>query len=99
MVTCGHTNGSLLMPIRDAIRVTTKFKDFFKHWVTDPNHPYKINLGQLATLTVLKFYKRYQNSSEEEKKKLFEDLKQLKSEAETKGFLKNSKEISENENE
>jgi len=99
MVTCEHITGSLLMPIRDAIRVTKKFKDFFKHWVTDPNHPYKINLGQLATLTVFKFWKKYQSSSEIEKKEMFEELKDLKTEAEGQGFLKNSKEISENENE
>ena len=98
--TCEHSPKEVaILSKRDAVRVTEKFKNFFKHFVTDPDLPYKIGLGTLTTLTVFQFWKKFKESNSVEQKKMFQELKDLQEEAEKKGFLKNSREISENENE
>jgi len=62
------------MPERERIAVTKQFRDFFKHWVTTPNIPVK-SIGQLITLSTLKWYLEYKDASDEKKKRMIEEQK------------------------
>jgi len=77
---------------RSRVAVTKDFKDFFKHWVTTPNIPIK-SIGQLVTLATLEWYDEYQEASDDKKKNMISNLDALRSKAETKGFLHNSREL------
>lgn len=80
------------MPERERIAVTKPFRDFFKHWVTTPNIPVK-SVGQLITLSTLKWYNEYKDASDEKRKRMVEEFDKLRSSAEGKGFLQNSREL------
>ncbi len=77
---------------RSRIAVTQEFKDFFKHWVTTPNIPIK-SVGQLVTLATMEWYEEYKDADTEKRKKMVENLDVLRTQAEAKGFLQNSREL------
>ena len=79
-------------PERERVAVTKPFRDFFKHWVTTPNIPVK-SLGTLVVLATMKWHAEYANASDEKKKRMIEEFETLRSSAEKKGFLQNSREL------
>ena len=77
---------------RNSIKVLRKFRDHYKWVLASPTSPIK-SLSQLVTLCSMKWIKDYEKSSDEQKRRLIDEMRTLQKEAERKEFLHNSREI------
>jgi len=77
---------------RETVKVVGEFRDFIRHVVTDPEFPIK-TITQIVTLSTLKWLKNYDRSTQDQKKKLVDEMIRLQKQAEEDGYLHNSREI------
>ncbi len=77
---------------RETVKVVGEFRDFIRHVVTDPEFPIK-TITQIVTLSTLKWLKNYDKSTQDQKKKLVDEMIRLQKQAEDDGYLHNSREI------
>jgi len=77
---------------RETVKVVGEFRDFIRHVVTDPEFPIK-TITQIVTLSTLKWLKNYDKSTQDQKKKLVDEMIRLQKQAEEDGYLHNSREI------
>ncbi len=77
---------------RETVKVVGEFRDFLKHIVTDPEFPIK-TISLLVTLSSLKWLKNYKGSTNDQKKKMIDEMVRLRKQAEDDGYLRNSREI------
>jgi len=78
--------------VRETVKVVGVFRDYIRHVVTDPEFPIK-TITQIVTLSTLKWLKNYDKSTQDQKKKLVDEMIRLQKQAEDDGYLHNSREI------
>lgn len=77
---------------RATVKVSSTFRDFLKHIVSDPVFPIK-SVQQLVTLTSMEWLKDFNRGTQNEKRLMIEQLKKVQTEAEAKNYLHNSREM------